>query len=183
MLAHGGKASAYDPLLWRKFPGPARGLRALSNGGRDSNGIRSGNAFNMEINMKQERFLPAACRAICTLGAFVVLAGTSTAFAQTAADKPAMDKKHSMMPGMAPGGDMQGSMKGMMKHMESMKMTGDTDRDFATMMKMHHQGAIDMAQMELKSGKDANMRAMAKQIIKDQQKEIQRFDRWLDKHK
>ena len=39
--------------------------------------------------------------------------------------------------------------------MESMKMTGDTDRDFATMMKAHHQGAIDMAQMELQNGNDA----------------------------
>ena len=74
-------------------------------------------------------------------------------------------------------------MKGMMKHMDSMKMTGNTDVDFATMMKMHHQGAIDMAQMELQSGKDAKMRAMAKRIIKDQQKEIKEFDQWLGKRK
>ena len=98
-----------------------------------------------------------------------------------------MDKKDSstaVMPGMgAAGGDMRGSMMGMMKNMESMKTTGDTDRDFAAMMKVHHQGAIDMAQMELKSGQDAKMRAMAKRIIDAQQKEIKEFDQWLSKQK
>ena len=40
-----------------------------------------------------------------------------------------------------------------------------------------------MAQMELKSGKDASMRAMAKKIIDAQEKEIKQFDQWLAKHK
>ena len=130
--------------------------------------------------MKHERILAHTSRAICALGAFALIAGTSAALAQT------MDKKDSMkpgMPGMAAGADMHGSMKGMMKSMESMKMTGDTDLDFASMMKAHHQGAIDMAQVELQNGKDAKMRAMAKRIIKDQTKEIKEFDRWLGKHK
>ena len=140
--------------------------------------------------MKHERFLADICRAICAL---VFIAGTSAALAQSptpAVTQPSsMDKKDSMkpgmpgMPGMAAGGDMRGSMMGMMKNMESMKMTGDTDRDFATMMKVHHQGAIDMAQMELQSGKDAKMRAMAKRIIEAQQKEIKEFDQWLGKRK
>ena len=154
----------------------------------------------MEIIMRHERFLANTCRAICALGAFVFVAGTSATLAQTpappadksatkAAPAPAvtqpssMDKKDSGMSGMAAGGDMRGSMTGMMKNMDSMKMTGDTDRDFATMMKIHHQGAIDMAQMELKSGKDAKMRAMAKRIIEAQQKEIKEFDQWLGKRK
>ena len=87
------------------------------------------------------------------------------------------------MPGMGGSGDMRESMAGMMKGMESMKMSGDTDRDFATMMKMHHQGAIDMAEMELKNGKDAKMKAVAKRIIDAQKKEIKEFDQWLDKRK
>ena len=87
------------------------------------------------------------------------------------------------MPGMDASGGMHHSMMGMMKNMESMKMTGDADRDFAMMMKVHHQGAIDMAQMELKSGKDAKMRAMAKRIIDAQQKEIKEFDQWLGSRK
>ena len=51
------------------------------------------------------------------------------------------------------------------------------------MMKVHHQGAIDMARMELKDGKDAKMRAMAKGIIEAQQKEIKELEEWLAKHK
>ena len=134
------------------------------------------------------------------IGAFAFVAGISPALAQapaapagTSMDKKdsmkpgmSMDKKEPMKPGMsgmAAGGDMHGSMMGMMKSMESMKTTGDPDRDFAMMMKMHHQGAIDMAQMELKSGKDASLKAMAKKIIEAQQKEIKQFDQWLAKHK
>lgn len=132
--------------------------------------------------------------------AFVALAAMSSALAQTpssSTDKAAtkapmtqpmpMEKNGSTMkaaPGMSAGSsDMRASMMGMMKNMESMQTTGDTDRDFASMMKMHHQGAIDMAQLELKSGKDAKMRTMAKRIIDAQQKEIKEFDQWLDKRK
>ncbi len=80
-------------------------------------------------------------------------------------------------------GDLRGSMMPSMKNMESMKMTGDTDHDFATLMKMHHQGAIDMARVELKDGKNSKMRAMAKRIIDAQQKEIKEFDGWLSANK
>jgi uncharacterized protein (DUF305 family) len=94
-----------------------------------------------------------------------------------------MDSTMKGMPGMGGGGDMRESMGGMMKSMESTKMSGDTDRDFAMMMKVHHQGAINMAEMELKSGKDAKMRTMAKAIIAAQQKEIKEFDEWLETRK
>lgn len=155
---------------------------------------------HMEIIMKHGKFLVDTRRVICAFSAFVLIAGASAALGQTgiiSADKPAqkasatsaasphssMDKKQSNMPGMAAGGDMRSSMMGMMKSMDAMKMTGDTDRDFAMMMKVHHQGAIDMAQFELEHGKDPKMRAMAKQIIKAQQKEIAEIDRWLGKRK
>ena len=75
--------------------------------------------------------------------------------------------------------EMRRSMMQSMKSMESIPMSGDTDREFAEMMKIHHQGAIDMARIELKDGKDAKLRAMAKQIIAAQQKEIKEFDQWL----
>lgn len=94
------------------------------------------------------------------------------------------DSTMNAMPGMGAGSsDMRGSMMDMMKNMESMKMTGDTDQDFAAMMKMHHQGAIDMAQQELKNGKDAKLKTMAKRIIAAQQKEMKEFDQWLNQHK
>ena len=60
-----------------------------------------------------------------------------------------------------------------------MQMSGDVDRDFAVMMKMHHQKALEMAQAQLKQGKSPELKAMAKKIIDAQQKEIAQFDKWL----
>jgi len=132
--------------------------------------------------MKYRNFLAQSRNVILTTAALVFLTAAAEGLAQATA--PAAEKKASAMKGMDAGaGDMRGAMMGMMKGMESMPMSGNADRDFAMMMKMHHQGAIDMAQMELKSGKDAKMRAMAKRIIEAQQKEIKEFDRWLAAHK
>ena len=77
---------------------------------------------------------------------------------------------------------MKKSMESMHQQMGSMQMTGDADHDFAMMMRMHHQGAIKMAEAELANGKDAQMRKMAKHIIEAQRKEIAQLDRWLKKH-
>lgn len=76
----------------------------------------------------------------------------------------------------------QSMMKGM-KEMETMPATGDTDYDFAMMMKKHHQSALDMAGIELQKGKDPTLRSMAKAIITSQKKEIKEFDQWLARHK
>jgi uncharacterized protein (DUF305 family) len=93
------------------------------------------------------------------------------------------------MPGGKTGtSSMQGGamgMKGMMKDnndkMSSMKMTGNVDVDFAMMMRIHHLGAIDMAEAELRDGKDPQMKKMAKSIIAAQKKEIATFDKFLAK--
>ena len=45
---------------------------------------------------------------------------------------------------------MMGIMHTMEDKMMAMQMSMDPDDDFAMMMKMHHQGAIDMANAELK---------------------------------
>jgi uncharacterized protein (DUF305 family) len=50
--------------------------------------------------------------------------------------------------------------------------TGDIDADFAAMMIPHHQGAIDMALAELRSGRNEQLRRIAQEIIVDQQQEI-----------
>jgi hypothetical protein len=51
--------------------------------------------------------------------------------------------------------------------------TGDADRDFARMMIPHHQGAIDMAIVELRYGKDERLKRLAQEIIVSQQQEIE----------
>jgi hypothetical protein len=50
--------------------------------------------------------------------------------------------------------------------------TGNADRDFARMMIPHHQGAIDMALVELRYGKDKRLKRLAQEIIVEQQQEI-----------
>jgi YVTN family beta-propeller protein len=50
--------------------------------------------------------------------------------------------------------------------------SGDVDRDFAEMMIPHHQGAIDMAEAELRHGRNELLRRIAQEIIVDQQQEI-----------
>jgi hypothetical protein len=52
------------------------------------------------------------------------------------------------------------------------KPTGDIDRDFVAMMAPHHQGAIEMAQAELRYGKNEQLRRIAQEIIVEQLQEI-----------
>ena len=105
--------------------------------------------------------------------------------AQTA---PAMGHSASMPMGQMQKGaagshDMKASMMMGMDGMQKMTMSGDTDKDFAMMMKMHHQQALNMAEMQLAHGKSPELKAMAKQIIVAQKKEIAQFDQWLAKQK
>jgi uncharacterized protein (DUF305 family) len=70
----------------------------------------------------------------------------------------------------------------MMKNMSAPGYTGDTDADFVAHMIPHHQGAVDQAEVELKYGGDPQMRALAKNIIKAQKKEIAFMKRWQAGH-
>jgi uncharacterized protein (DUF305 family) len=49
---------------------------------------------------------------------------------------------------------------------------GDVDVDFVSMMTPHHQGAIEMAQAELRYGHNERLKRMAQEIIVTQQQEI-----------
>jgi len=50
--------------------------------------------------------------------------------------------------------------------------SGDVDTDFVAMMVPHHQGAIEMAQAELRYGRNEPLRRMAQEIIVTQLQEI-----------
>jgi hypothetical protein len=58
--------------------------------------------------------------------------------------------------------------------------SGDPDRDFAAMMIPHHQGAIDMAKVQLQYGKDPRLRRLAQGIIVEQAQEIAVMQQILD---
>jgi uncharacterized protein (DUF305 family) len=62
----------------------------------------------------------------------------------------------------------------MHKMMAAMTITssGDVDADFVAMMVPHHQGAIEMAQAELRHGRNEPLRRIAQEIIVTQLQEI-----------
>jgi uncharacterized protein (DUF305 family) len=94
----------------------------------------------------------------------------------------AQQHAHDGKAGAAGSGASQTMMESMTKGMDdmhSMKTTGNVDRDFATMMRKHHQHGIEMAEHEVKNGKDERMKSMARKILESQKKELREFDDWL----
>jgi uncharacterized protein (DUF305 family) len=107
-------------------------------------------------------FRPAILIAMATIMPASIALIQQPAFAQEAeAQKAFTDAHHKML-----------------HMMEGMKPSGDADKDFVMMMIPHHQGAIDMAEVELKYGKDPMLRQMAEDIIESQKKEIEEMKKW-----
>jgi uncharacterized protein (DUF305 family) len=85
--------------------------------------------------------------------------------AQYVADRPDYSNEQSFL------SENDAAMNKMMADM-TIKPTGDVDRDFVAMMVPHHQGAIDMAQAELRYGHNEQLRRLAQEIVVTQQQEI-----------
>jgi uncharacterized protein (DUF305 family) len=99
------------------------------------------------------------------------------AFAQSAmSSMPAMNAPS------AADRDMMAGMAKMNHAMSSAPMTGNADQDFVAMMLPHHQGAVSMAEVELRYGHDPVLRRMAQAIIAAQNQEIAEMRRWQAHH-
>lgn len=89
----------------------------------------------------------------------------------TASDSPAADYEFLR--------EMNASMM-IMHGAMNIQSTGDADADFVALMTPHHQGAIDMARIQLRYGHNQQLRRIAQEIIVEQQQEIMAMKRAMN---
>ena len=113
---------------------------------------------------------------------------TATAMAQHSGHQAPAQSGHGAHGTAQPGGDSAGSTAAFQAANEKMHegmdipFTGNADRDFVAGMIAHHQGAIDMANVVIKFGKDPGVRKLAEEIIQAQEKEIAWMKDWQAKN-
>jgi uncharacterized protein (DUF305 family) len=76
------------------------------------------------------------------------------------------------MPAQDSLADQLSAINGQMHADMNVQSSGDPDIDFVRAMIPHHVGAVEMAQVILKQGKDPEVRKLAEEIIKAQESEI-----------
>jgi uncharacterized protein (DUF305 family) len=119
----------------------------------------------------QEKYDTVPLPAICTNDAKTATGATNTDSFAGAMAKPTDEAHKELAAGMA---KMRADMSVGMQ-------AADVDIAFNCGMIPHHQGAISMARVELKYGKNPENRRLAEAIIKTQEKQIMEMLAWLDK--
>ena len=117
------------------------------------------------------------------------LATTGLALAQTAAPDAAPSHDHSGAPAANPAASESADpavrwteINERMHTDMAIAYSGDANADFVRAMIPHHQGAVDMARFLLEHGDDAELRALAENIITSQEEEIAMMRAWLEEN-
>ena len=139
--------------------------------------------------MTDQRRVPARLVLFCVVLAAMPPAGAQARDAARDAARDTGQDRAQTMAMNAPAGAASPADRAMMSGMRSMQQAmdrapvdGDPDHDFVSMMTPHHQGAIDMAQVELRYGRDPELRRLARNVIAAQKREIAEMDRWAASH-
>lgn len=74
------------------------------------------------------------------------------------------------------------AMAKMHQQMMDAPLSGNADQDFAAEMIPHHEGAVAMAKVELQYGHSPELRRMAEDIIKSQDRQIGELRQWQKDH-
>ncbi|MCK1803382.1 DUF305 domain-containing protein [Brevibacterium sp. R8603A2] len=117
-------------------------------------------------------------------------------FAQGVIDAqgPEIDRMNAMLEawGQEPMGDMgdsgghggHGGMSGMMSEDDMQQLEDATGTEAAKLyleqMTRHHEGAVEMAEQQVADGQNPQAKALAEQVIEDQEAEIQEMKTMLD---
>ena len=114
---------------------------------------------------------------------FITLSAAAVSIYAQANEQP--HQAHMNMPMSTDSAMQQELMQGMSQMHQDMMASAqykDPDVAFAAGMLPHHIGAVKMAEVELKYGKDPEMRKLAENIINAQQAEIEQMQKWLKVH-
>lgn len=121
---------------------------------------------------------------VLVVGLIALIIGAGGGYALAANKAPVASQQATGGHMMPDGSMMDGSNTGMQGEMDSMMQalngkTGDAfDQAFLTEMTMHHQGAVQMAQLALQNAKHQEIKEMAQNIITAQNAEIKQMQDW-----
>jgi uncharacterized protein (DUF305 family) len=120
-----------------------------------------------------------------TAVALIVTGGLALAQSHHGEHMPMKEGGHTMTPAAkeSPATEAYRAANAKMHAGMDIAFTGDADVDFIKGMIPHHQGAIDMAEVVLKHGKDEKTRKWAIDIIREQKREIAEMQAWLKTRK
>lgn len=114
------------------------------------------------------------------LGIFVGIVLSLFVLPRVAGKNDARDTMNSAMPVVSehtPAMNMDSEMASMVHSLDS--YTGNAfDQEFLKEMIVHHQGAVDMAQIVLKKSQNKDLIAFAQSIITNQSREIEQMKQW-----
>ena len=114
-------------------------------------------------------------------------AAQSSSGMQGGGSMPGMSRSQNMggMKGMEGMSPMQHEMMMAMQRMDQDMMAAEDsnpDRAFAKKMMAHHQGAIAMSEIEVRYGKDAEAKRLARKTIKENGRGVSELKAFLARH-